>query len=121
VEGVLIFFGAIAVLFLGAWHLVGYEWRKAEKKEKQEQLELEFKLAEEKLKPKRVIRFHVKEQGILNTDPVEPIIHLERVMTSEEVASMIINLSYDRGYFTDDNNVTYPTCNIIKAYIRENK
>jgi hypothetical protein len=120
-EGLLAFFGAIAVLVAGAFYSFRYEWRKAEKEEQLRLLELELKLKEEKSKPKAVIKFHVKEQGILNTNPAEPTVYLDKVMTSEEVACEIVNLSYKRGYFTDDNNVTYPTCNIIKAYIKESK
>jgi hypothetical protein len=121
-EFVIIFFGSFILLGFGAWQYGSYEWRKAEKKEKQKQLELELKLAEEEKKPKCVIEFHVREQGIFNTNPIEPIISREdTVETSEEVSGKIIELSYKRGFFTDINYVTYPTCNIIKVYIKETK
>lgn len=125
-EGVLIFFGIIGVLFLGAWHLVGYEFRKADEREKAEQELLNLKLEKEKLIPMCVIEFELPSGAIERTEPIKPEIIIigrrfsyGKVFTSKQVAATKLKLFYELGHFVDETGITYPVCNVMRAYIKE--
>jgi hypothetical protein len=118
-EDVLIFFGVIGALFLGAWHLVGHEWREAEKREKLKLLELELKLLEEKKKPMTRIVFELSNGQVKRFEFLEPRIILERVTTSHDFAKKVLEKCYETGRFRDDEMITYPTCNVAKAWLEK--
>jgi hypothetical protein len=120
-EGVLIFFGIIGALFLGAWHFVGYEWRKAEKREKLELLQLELKLMEEKEKPMTRIVFELVNGERKQFELVEPRIIGDRVTTSFDFAKKILEKCYETGRFRDEAMITYPTCNVAKPWLEKDK
>jgi hypothetical protein len=125
-EGILTFFGIIAAFCLGAWHLVGYEFRKADEEEKLEKLKLDLKLVEEKKKPKVRIEFELPSGAIERTEPIEPEVIIigrrftyGKIFTSKQVADTKLKLFYELGHFVDESGMTYPACNVMKAYIKE--
>jgi hypothetical protein len=120
-EGVLIFFGIIGALFLGAWHLVGYEWRKAEEREKAEQELLRLQLEKEMRMPMTRIVFELSNGERKQFELIEPIIEGGRVISSHKFASIMLDTCFEVGYLRDEEKVKYPVCNVAKAWLEKDK
>lgn len=100
-------------------------FRKADREWK-EQRALDLKWEEnEKAKPRYVVKF-IADGFIKSTGPCDPWQsnpgsnwNVQR--TSESLANSLMENSHTRGYFRDETNMTYPSCNIRSAWIEETK
>jgi len=119
-KGLLIVFGGfVGSIGLMVWAVVD-DFRRAEAKEKAKRKLLEQKLEEEKLMPMCFIEFELPSGAIERTEPIEPMILMESVLNSEERAKRVLRaFYYDKNYFRDVSGMTYPACNVMKAYIKE--
>jgi hypothetical protein len=121
-ESVLIFFGIIGALFLGAWHFVGYEFRKAEEREKADQELLRLQLEKEMCMPMTRIVFELPSGSLEYMEFLEPVIFLNKVVTSASYAKLVLDTCYETGRFRNSDQMTFPSCNIMKAWLeKENK
>jgi hypothetical protein len=120
-EGVLIFFGIIGALFLGAWHWVGYEFRKADEREKAEQELLRLQLEKEMRMPMTRIVFELNNGERKQFELLKPRIIVDRVTSSHDFAKKVLEKCYETGRFRDEAMITYPTCNVAKAWLEKDK
>jgi hypothetical protein len=120
-EGIFIFFGIIAVMAFAVWHIVGYEWRKADREAQLELLEQEVKLLEEKKKPMTRIVFELNNGERKQFELIEPIIEGGRVISSHNFASIMLDTCFEVGYLRDEEKVKYPVCNVAKAWLEKDK
>ena len=118
-EGVLFFFGVIFLFGFTAWHVISYEFRKAEAKEKAEREELERELEEEKRKPMFRIVFELANGSKEYMEFMEPRIILDRICKSHEFAKKVLEKCYETGRFRNDKMITFPTCNVAKAWLEK--
>lgn len=118
-EGVLIVFGLIFAFGFTAWHVISYELRKADEKEKAEQEELQKKLKEEKRKPMFRIVFELPSGSKEYMEYLEPIIESDKIIPSRHYTSVMLDTCFEAGFFRNEEGSRFPSCNVVKAWLEE--
>lgn len=91
------------------------KWNKIEQEDKKW-------LEEENKKPKSYIQFTIQGGVVRVSEEFNP--SLDRYFdeyvikrTSEDIAALALKKMYKRGYFTDKEGLTYPSCNVKHAFV----
>ena len=75
-----------------------------------------------KLEKPSILVFETSE-GTKESIEIKPRIYQffdkNKIQSSKERASNYLEMCYNSGYFVDNNEITYPTCEIKKVWIEE--
>ena len=83
-------------------------------------------LQEEDAKPRCNVTFMTNDGEIHRTNSLEPeavdyFMNGYILVASESAASSMLGRFYKLGRFIDSRGMTYPTCNVLKAWVEEDK
>lgn len=113
---IILFFVSIPVAFYLEYKSDLKEWGKRESDDN-------AWLAQEMTKPRYFIEFELVSGEVKKTSKHQPWqtcagsdYNFQR--TSESSAKASLERDYERGYFTDENGVTYPACNVKSAVVK---
>ncbi len=113
---IFLFIGMV-IIFIGAFYYDYFRFSKEEKakiKKSNEEFEAELK------KPPYIIEFQTAERVNRSTEiKAYRFWDDSQCSTAKSMAEHELKRSYERGYFTDSEGMTYPVCNVVWARIKE--
>lgn len=116
----------VLLIVLGLPCLLYIENNKIKAETQALRLKAEQALALEKMKPLSRVVFEVKGLGERYSDYLEPemgIIWEKSFYTTSSYDNCValMTASMTRGYFKDNEGITYPSCNIVRVWVEQEK